>query len=88
MSPYRLNRNKTNRKQIACIFSDGSGTRNSGFRFWKWGGEMGLRQVEQGFSSFFAKFLVYLMISQSITELLVRYTLKNEKYAKKLAKKK
>ena len=28
-------------------------------------GEMGLRQVEQDFSSFFAKFLAYLMIFQS-----------------------
>ena len=45
--------------------SDGSGTRNLGFGFWKCHGEMGLSQVEQGFSSFFAKFLPYLMIFQS-----------------------
>ena len=35
------------------------------FGFWKCCGEMGLRQVEQGFSSFLAKFLAYLMIFQS-----------------------
>ena len=29
---------------------------------WKWHGEMGSRRVEQGFSSFFAKFLAFLMI--------------------------
>ena len=36
-------------------------------RFWVWKcqGEMGLRQGEQGFSSFLAKLLVYLMIFQS-----------------------
>ena len=35
---------------------------------WEWGfesGEMVLRQVEQGFSSFFDKFLAQLMIFQS-----------------------
>ena len=47
--------------------SDGSGTRNPGFGFWKHHGEMDLRQVEQGFSSLFAKFLAYLMIFQSLT---------------------
>ena len=40
-------------------------TRNPGFGYPQHGGEMGLRQVEQGFSSFFAKFLVYLMIFQN-----------------------
>ena len=38
--------------------SDGGSdtTRNPGFGFWKCRGEMGLWQVEQGFSSFFAIF--------------------------------
>ena len=36
-------------------------------RFWKRHGEMGLRQVELDFSSFFAKFLAYLIIFQSFT---------------------
>ena len=36
-----------------------------GFGFWKFHGEMGLRQVEQSFSSYFTKFLAYLMILQS-----------------------
>ena len=46
--------------------SDRSGsTRNLGFGFWKYREEMGLRQVEQGFSSFFSNFfLSYLMIFQ------------------------
>jgi hypothetical protein len=44
-------------------FSDGSGTQNLGFGFWKCHGEMGLRQGAQGYySSFFAKFITYLMI--------------------------
>ena len=38
------------------IASDGSGTQNPGFRFWKCSGEMCFRAlVELGFSSFFAK---------------------------------
>ena len=45
--------------------SDGSGRRNLAFRFWKCLGEMGLREIDQGFSSFFANFLLYLMIFQS-----------------------
>ena len=41
-------------------------TRNMGFEIWKsYGGEMALGQVEQDFSSVFAKFLAYLMIFQS-----------------------
>ena len=36
-----------------------------GYGFWKFSGEMGLKLVEQGYSSFFAKFLAYLMLSQS-----------------------
>ena len=39
-----------------------SGTRNLIPGFWKCHGEMDLWQVEQGFSSFVAKRLVYLMI--------------------------
>ena len=34
--------------------SGGSGTQNPGFGYMKLCGEMGLGQVEQGFSSFFA----------------------------------
>ena len=51
--------------------NDGSGRypRDLSFGFWKGNGEMGLhlRQVdiEEGFSSFFAKFLAHLMIFQS-----------------------
>ena len=48
--------------------SDGSDRvipENLGFEFWKkFCLEMGLRQVEQGFSSLLAKFLAYLMIFQ------------------------
>ena len=43
---------------------------------------MGLRQVEQGSSSFFAKFLAYLMIFQSFKAPLCRII----KYTKHLAK--
>ena len=44
--------------------NDGSGTQNPDFGLCKCHGEMGLRQVEHGLSSFFAKFLTYLMIFQ------------------------
>ena len=37
-------------------------TRKLGYGVWKCQGEMGLRQVEHGFSSFFGNFLAYLMI--------------------------
>ena len=49
---------------MGVLISDGSGTRNLGFGS---AGEIwaGLRQVEQAFSSFFAKFLPYFMIFQS-----------------------
>ena len=40
-------------------------TRDSGFEFWKCHGKMGFRKVEEGLSSFFAEFLLYLMIFQS-----------------------
>ena len=46
-------------------FSDGRGKLNLGFQVLKICREMSLRQVEQGFSSFFAKFLANLMIFQS-----------------------
>ena len=49
------------------VISDGSDRvipENLGFEFWRFCGEMGLRQVEQGFSSLLAKFLAYLMIFQ------------------------
>ena len=36
--------------------SDGSGTQNPGFGFWKCRGKMGLRHFEQGFSLIFAVF--------------------------------
>ena len=39
--------------------------------------KMGLSQVEQGFSSFFANFLAYLMIFQYFTAPLASSTLKN-----------
>ena len=41
----------------SCLLSDGSGTqtRNRIFRYPESARKMGLRQVEQGFSSFFAK---------------------------------
>ena len=47
---------------------DRVGTRNLGFGHWKCRGEIWvytLCHVEQGFSSFFAKFLTYLMMFQS-----------------------
>ena len=48
-------------------FSEGSGTQNLGFGFWKCHGEMGFRQGAQGYcSSFFAKFMAYLMIFQNV----------------------
>ena len=49
---------------------------------------MDLRQVEQGFSSFFAKFLAYLMIFQSgAQERLSAKSLKNHQiWQKKIAK--
>ena len=46
------------------VGSDGSGIQNLGFRFWRCHGKIGLRQVEQSTSSFFAKFLAYLLIFQ------------------------
>ena len=46
-------------------YNDGSGTRNLGLGFRKCHLEMGLRQVEPGFSSFLVKSLAYLMIFQS-----------------------
>ena len=56
------------------VGSDGSGTR----KFWKCHGKIGLRQVKQGFSSFFVKFFfVYLMIFQSFIVTLGSFTLKN-----------
>ena len=39
---------KRKKRVILLFFSDGSGTRNPGFGFWKCCEEMGLRQVEQG----------------------------------------
>ena len=74
----------------AVVNRDGSGTQNLVFGFWKSHGEMGLRQVEQGLSSFFAKILVYLMIflsgvgHQRCCEALKKHM----KYAKNLAKNK
>ena len=53
------------RNVFLVIVSDGSGFRNLGFGVWKFYGEMGLRQVEQGLSLFFAIFLAYLMIFES-----------------------
>ena len=48
-----------------CVeISDGLGARNLSFEYSMRHREMGLRQVEQGFSAFFAKFLAYLMIFQ------------------------
>ena len=38
----------------ATVSTDGSDTRNLGFGFWKCDGEMGWRQIEESFSSFFA----------------------------------
>ena len=64
--------------------SDRSGTRNPGFR--KFPKEMGLRQIEQGFSSFFAKFLALLMIFQSFAVPLDRSTLKNYQICQNYAK--
>ena len=51
----------------ACLMtSDGSGTTLPEIQVLKvCRGEMGLWQVEHGFSSFFAKYLPYLMIFQS-----------------------
>ena len=46
---------------------------------------MGLRQVEQGFSSFFARFLAYLMIFQSLAVLLMLHFVKSSNMPKNLA---
>ena len=42
----------------------GSGNRNLGFGFWKYRGEMRLRQVEQGFSSFFEIFVYFFKVER------------------------
>ena len=66
-------------------YSDGLDTRNMGFWLWKWCQEM----VEQGFSSFFAKFFAYLMIFQSFavpSEVLRIFEKSLITYAKNLAK--
>ena len=62
-----------------CVeISDGLGARNLSFEYSMRHREMGLRrQVEQGFSAFFAKFLPYLMIFKSSAAPLARSTLKN-----------
>ena len=39
---------------LMLVYSDGSVIQNPGFGIWNCSGEMGLRQDEQGFSSFFA----------------------------------
>ena len=50
-------------EKITCKLASGrTGTQNPIFRIPGISRKMGLRQVEQGFSSFFAKFLPYLMI--------------------------
>ena len=64
----------------------GSCTRNLGFGFWKCLGEMGLKQVEQGFSSIFAKCLPYLMIFQSGAFWKCCKTLKNHQIWQKMKK--
>ena len=40
------------------VASEGSGTRNLGYGFRKCFREMGLKPVEQGFSSFFGKYVM------------------------------
>ena len=40
--------------------SDGLGSKNPSFEFWKCHVEMSLRKVEEGFSSFFAYFIIFL----------------------------
>ena len=53
-------------KNFFKFLTDRLGTRNRGLRFWKYSGEMGLRQAhEHDFYSFIAKFLACLMIFQS-----------------------
>ena len=49
---------KRNEVCMHCTTSNsgGMGTQNPGFGYLQYNGEMGRRQVEQGFSSFFAKF--------------------------------
>ena len=50
----------------STVTSDGTGTRNLGVGYPHYCcGEIGRRQVEQGFTSFFATFLPYLMIKKS-----------------------
>ena len=67
--------------------SDRSGTQNQGVGFGKCHREMSLRQVEQGFSSFFVKLLPYLKIFfESGVCRRCCGTLKIIKYAKNLAK--
>ena len=60
------------------------GTQNPGFGYSQCHGKMGWKQVEQGFSSFFAKCLPHLMIYQS--EACRRHcnkTLKNQQLCQK-----
>ena len=71
-----------------CLVSDGLGTQNPDFIFWKCHGEMGLRQVELSFSSFFAKklgifdyFSKFQCLFHSPFRKIIKYV-----YAKNLAK--
>ena len=72
-----------------CVLSDGSGTRNPVFGFWKCSGEMGLRQVEQSLSLFFCQtFGIFDDFFQSFAETSASSTYKNHQIcAKSLAKK-
>ena len=66
--------------------SERLGTQNPGFGFLECNWDMGLRQVEQGFSSFFAKCLAYLIIFQSFTAPSGCSTLKNHQICQKFGK--
>ena len=71
----------------AVVSSDESGTQNLGFGFWKCHGEMGLWQVEQGFSSFLAKiFGIFDDFSKFLQHLWHTSLYEITKYAKNLAK--
>ena len=62
---------------LLLVATGETGTRNSGFEYLQYHGEMGSRQVIQGMSSLFAKIMSYLMIFQSSAVPSVCSTLKN-----------
>ena len=68
---------------VSVLVEDGTGTLDLGFGYLQYHGEMGWKQVEQGFSSFF---LPYLMMLQSFTAPSEHSTLKHLQNWQKIKK--